>query len=142
LIFLSMLLLILLYIGYHGLQWLLRLRGEPWRIRGVGDWASLPVLLLIVTMFSFLAEPVINGYSRTQEHQADVYGLEVVHGIVPNISEVAAHSFQVLGEVSLDEPHPNPFIEFWMYSHPSTAERIAFSQSYNPWSGGTPRYIK
>lgn len=142
LIFLSVLLVILLYVGYHGLTWLLRLEGERWRIRGVSDWASLPVLLLILTVFSFLAEPIINGYSRTQEHAADVYGLEVAHGIVPNISEVAAHSFQVLGEVSLDEPHPHPFIEFWMYSHPSTAERIAFSQSYDPWSGGAPRYVK
>ncbi len=92
--------------------------GARWRIRDLADWASLPALLLLFSIFSFLTEPLINVYSRSQEHQADVYGLEVVHGIVPDARAVATHSFQVLGEVDLDEPNPNKFIEFWMYSHP------------------------
>jgi Zn-dependent protease with chaperone function len=61
-----------------------------------------------------------------------VYGLDVIHGIVPESRAVATHAFQVLGEVGLDEPDPNPFIEFWMYSHPSISERIAFANSYEP----------
>ena len=142
LILASLLLLVLLFIGYHGLHWLLRLRGEKWRIRDVGDWASLPVLLLIVTVFSLLAEPLVNGYSRWQEHQADIYGLEVVHGIVPDSPQVASHAFQVLGEVGLDEPNPNSFIECWLYSHPSISERVAFAQSYDPWSSGAAKYLK
>jgi len=142
LILASLLLLVLLFIGYHGLHWLLRRRGEKWRIRDVGDWASLPVLLLIVTVFSLLAEPLVNGYSRWQEHQADIYGLEVVHGIVPDSPQVASHAFQVLGEVGLDEPNPNSFIECWLYSHPSISERVAFAQSYDPWSSGAAKYVK
>jgi len=142
LILASLLLLVLLFIGYHGLHWLLRRRGEKWRIRDVGDWASLPVLLLIVAVFSLLAEPLVNGYSRWQEHQADIYGLEVVHGIVPDSPQVASHAFQVLGEVGLDEPNPNSFIECWLYSHPSISERVAFAQSYDPWSSGAAKYLK
>jgi Zn-dependent protease with chaperone function len=134
--------LILLFIGYHGLHWMMGRWGARWRIRDEADWASLPVLLLIVAVLSFLSEPITNGYSRWQEHQADVYGLEVIHGIVPDSKEVASHAFQVLGEVDLDEPYPNPFIEFWLYNHPSISERIAFTQSYDPWSSGTPKYIK
>ncbi|MBZ5611215.1 MAG: M48 family metallopeptidase [Acidobacteriia bacterium] len=142
LIFLALLVLALLYIGYHGLNRMLRRWGASWRIRDAADWASLPALLLLFSIFSFLTEPLINAYSRNQEHQADVYGLEVVHGIIPNSRAVAMHSFQVLGEVDLDEPHPNRFIEFWMYSHPSTSERMAFTDGYDPWSGGAPRYVK
>jgi Zn-dependent protease with chaperone function len=134
--------LILLYAAYRALHWLLDRWGTRWRVRDVADWASLPVLLLIASVFGFFAEPVVNGYSRWQEHQADIYGLEVIHGIVPNSTEVAAHSFQVLGEVGLDEPNPNPLIEFWTYSHPSISERVAFTQSYDPWSSGTPKYMK
>jgi Zn-dependent protease with chaperone function len=134
--------LILLFIGYHGLHWMMSRWGARWGIRDEADWASLPVLLLIVVVLSFLSEPITNGYSRWQEHQADVYGLEVIHGIVPDSKEVASHAFQVLGEVDLDEPNPNPFIEFWLYNHPSISERIAFTQSYDPWSSGTPKYIK
>ena len=134
--------LILLFAGYYALGWILGRWGERWRVRGVGDWASLPVLMLFLSVVGFLAEPVVNGYSRWQEHQADIYGLEVIHGIVPNPTAVATHAFQVLGEVGLDEPNPNPFIEFWLYSHPSISERVAFTQSYDPWSNGTPKYVK
>ncbi len=138
----SLLLLVLLFIGYHGLHWLVRARGAKWRIRDVADWASLPVLLLIVAVLSLVTEPMVNGYSRWQEHQADIYGLEVIHGIVPDSPAVAAHAFQVLGEVGLDEPDPDRFIEFWLYSHPSISERVAFAESYDPWAHGTPKYVK
>jgi len=129
----SLALLLLLFAGYHALGWLLHWRGEKWHVRGIADWASLPALLLIAAVFTFVSEPFVNGYSRWQEHQADVYGLEVVHGILPNARDVAVHSFQLLGEEGLDEPNPNGFIEFWLYSHPSISERIAFAESFDPW---------
>jgi Zn-dependent protease with chaperone function len=108
----------------------------------LNDWASLPVLVLFLSIVSFFAEPVGNAYSRYLEHQADIYGLEVIHGLVQNPREVASHSFQVLGEVGLDEPNPNPFVEFWTYSHPSISDRIRFTQSYDPWANGSEKYVK
>jgi Zn-dependent protease with chaperone function len=144
LFWLSLLLLVLLFLGSHIVRWCIARWGIKWRIRETADWASLPVLLLIVAVFSFITEPIVNGYSRWQEHQADVFGLEITHGIVPNSSAAAAHSFQVMGEIGLDEPNPNHLIEFWLFSHPTTADRLAFAQVYNPWNGGkgTPRYVK
>jgi STE24 endopeptidase len=134
--------LLLLFAAYHALHWVLRRYGTAWGIRDLTDWAALPVMLLLVTLAGFVGEPVINAYSRSLEHAADVYGLEVIHGLVPDSKAVAAHSFQVLGEVDLEEPNPNPFIEFWSYSHPSISERMAFAASYDPWSSGTPKYVK
>ena len=134
--------LLLLFAAFHALHWILRRRGATWGIRDVTDWAALPVMLLLVSLAGFLGEPVINAYSRWQEHQADIYGLEVIHGLVPNSKAVAAHSFQVLGEVDLEEPNPNPLIKIWSYSHPSISERVAFAANYDPWSSGTPEYVK
>ena len=142
LIGLALLLLVLLFLGSHIIRWLIGRWGTRWRIRDVADWASLPLLLLIVAIFSFFGEPVVNGYSRWQEHQADIYGLEITHGIVFDSSAAAARSFQVMGEIGLDEPNPNHFIEFWLFSHPSTSDRMAFSETYNPWANGKPRYVK
>jgi STE24 endopeptidase len=134
--------LLLLYAAYHALHWMLARWGARWRIRDLSDWASLPVLILFVSIVGFVTEPITNSYSRYQEHQADIFGLEVIHGLVPNSREVASHAFQVLGEVSLDEPNPGAFIEFWIYSHPSITARIAFAQSYDPWTNHTEKYVK
>jgi STE24 endopeptidase len=142
LLWLSLLLLALLFLGSHIVRWIIARWGDKWRIREPADWASLPVLLLIVAIFSFLTEPIVNSYSRWQEHQADVFGLEITHAIVPNSSAAAAHSFQVMGEIGLDEPNPNHFIEFWLFSHPSTSNRLTFAQTYDPWKNGAPRYVK
>ncbi len=134
---------IFLWLAYHAMRWALARWGARWAIREMSDWASLPVLLLALAVFGFLAEPVSSSFSRVLEHNADVYGLEVIHGIVPNASEEAANAFQILGEVSLDDPNPSPFIEFWLYDHPSIGERVRFASQYNPWGAGQPpRYVR
>lgn len=142
-VFVAVVLLIFLYLGYLCLQRALSTFGSRWQIRGADDWASLPVLLTLITIFSFLATPIFSGYSRFQEHQADIYGLEVVHGIVPDSPQVAAESFQALGEINLSDPNPGPFIKFWLYDHPSIPDRVVFAHNYDPWSKGeSPQFVK
>ncbi len=82
-------------------------------------------------------------FSRHIEHQADQYGLEVVHGILPDAPDVAAQSFQILGEVDLAEPAPSRFVEIWFYTHPTIAERMLFARDYDPWDKGeSPQFVK
>lgn len=136
-------LLVGLYAAYGALQWVLRRWGAKWGIRGQDDWAALALLLLIAQVLGFLAEPIGNGFSRMVEHAADVYGLEVTHGIVPNSSEEAASAFQVMGEKDLADPNPSSFIIFWLYSHPPMAKRVEFAHSYDPWGKGeAPKYVR
>ena len=136
-------LLLALYLLFRCLHWAMDRWARDWKLYGQEDWASLAVLLLLLQALLFISSPVISGYSRMQEHAADVYGLEVIHGLVPNSEEVAAHAFQVLGEVDLSDPNPPPFVTFWLYSHPPLAERLVFAHSYDPWSKGeSPKYVK
>jgi STE24 endopeptidase len=142
-LFAAVLLLIGFYALFRALHWTLGLWGGEWRIYGPEDWASFAVLLLLVEIGMFLVSPVANGFSRMQEHAADVYGLEVTHGIIPNSSEVAAQTFQILGEIDLADPNPPEFITFWLYSHPPLEDRLVFAHSYDPWSKGeSPKYVK
>jgi Zn-dependent protease with chaperone function len=142
-LFAAALLLIGFYALFRALHWTLGRWSGDWRIYGPEDWASLAVILLLLEIGMFLASPVVNGFSRMQEHAADVYGLEVIHGIVPDSSEVAAQSFQVLGEADLADPNPPEFITLWLYSHPPLADRLVFAHSYDPWSKGeSPKYVK
>jgi STE24 endopeptidase len=131
--------LVFLFLAYHAMHWALGRWGARWQIRGLDDWASLPVLALAMTLFAFVSEPIGNAYSRMQEHDADIYGLEVIHGIVPDAAQAAAVAFQRLGEEALSDPNPSPFIEFWLYDHPSVADRVRFAAQYDPWSRGEKR---
>jgi len=132
-----------LFLAYHALRWMLSRWGERWSIRGAEDWASLAVLLLIAGALNFLGEPIQNSFSRTIEHNADVYGLEAIHGLIPNAAQVAAQDFQIEGEAWLADPSPSPFVKFWLYDHPPVSDRLRFAAEYDPWSKGQPpRYIK
>jgi Zn-dependent protease with chaperone function len=135
--------LVALYVAYRLLSFLLACWGDSWGVRGQEDWAALAVLLLIFQLLSFVGTPFENGFSRMLEHAADVYGLEVTHGIVPNTQEVAAREFQKEGEIDLADPNPSKFITFWLYSHPPLRERLEFSRDYDPWAKGeAPKYVK
>jgi STE24 endopeptidase len=139
----ALILLLLFYLGYRSVGWVLARWGGKWGIRGLDDWASLPVLMLLLSIFSFVANPVASAISRHYEHQADQYGLEVTHGLTPDSGPVAAQGFQKLGEVDLADPDPNPMDVFLFYSHPTISERVRFSLTYDPWSKGEPpQFVK
>jgi STE24 endopeptidase len=134
--FFAVLLLVAFYLGYRCIGWLLERRGSRWEIRDLEDWASLPVLLLLLSVFLFVINPVGSAFSRYFEHQADQYGLEVTHGLTPDSGQIAAQAFQVLGEVSLSDPDPNPINVFLFYSHPPISDRVRFCLTYDPWLKG------
>lgn len=139
----SLALLLATFAAFHLLHFLLGKFRASWRIYGPQDLVCLAVLLLLFKVFSFVGTPIEAAVSRLQEHNADIFGLEVVHGLIPNSGEVAAHAFQVLGEEDLSDPNPPPFITFWLYSHPPLAERLVFAHTYDPWSKGQePKYVK
>jgi Zn-dependent protease with chaperone function len=128
--------LVLFYLGYCTVGSLLRRNSASWGIRDIDDLASLPVLLLLLSIFGFVAGPISNAFSRYQEHQADQYGLEVTHGLTPDSSQIAAQAFQVLGEVGLSDPDPSPVNVFLFYNHPAISDRVRFALDYNPWANG------
>ena len=92
---------------------------------------------------SFLITPAANAYSRHIEHQADQYGLEVLHGIVPEHPLPPRRSLQIMGEEDLEEPSPSPAVVFWFYTHPPINDRILFANTYDPWAQGrSPEFVK
>ncbi len=136
-------LLVLLWLGAVLARWAAARWGAGWGLRGLDDLGSLPLLLFIMTVLVFVASPMFNTVSRHFEHEADRYGLEVIHGIVPNANQVAAGYFEKSGEINLADPDPSPFIKVWFFDHPPRRERVHFVATYNPWAaGGSPRYVR
>jgi len=122
--------------------WMVRRFGPAWSVTDLSSRTGFVVLLFVVSIAGFLLEPVSNAFSRHFEHQADVYGQEAIHGIVSDPQKTAVAAFNDLGRAWLEEPNPNPFIEFWLYSHPSTEQRANFAAHYDPWkNGGHGKYF-
>jgi STE24 endopeptidase len=136
-------LFIALYLIYLVSGWMLHRFGPRWHVRELGDWAALPMIFLILSIFGFFGEPIGNAFSRQMEHNADIYGLEITHGINPDSREAGAHAFQVLGEISLVYPYPNRLVSLWYGSHPTIPDRVRFAHNYDPWDKGEqPKYVK
>lgn len=134
--------LLALWLAFHIVNWLVRRYGARWQVPVVEDWSAIVVLLLVFNVFSILSAPISNAISRYVEHRADVYGQEIVHGIVVDPQATGVHSFQTMGEESLDIPDPNRWMVFWTYSHPPIAARAEFARDYDPWKpGGRPRFF-
>jgi len=138
----ALLILVLLPIGVWAERAVIRCFGVRWGISAETDWISAPVLLLVSVLLIQLSDPIGNTISRTLEHNADIYGQEVIHGIVADPQRAAVHGFQVLGETSLDDPRPHPFEEFWSDGHPPIWFRTNFAGAYDPWRMGMePKYF-
>jgi STE24 endopeptidase len=131
------------YLLYVISNWAFSRFQQRWHMRELSDWAAVPMLLLIFSILNLVSEPISSTIGRQIEHNADIYGLEVTHGITPNSQEVAAHAFQVLGELSLSYPYPSDFVVFWYADHPPIRDRVPFAHNYDPWSKGEqPKYLK
>jgi len=131
------------YLLYRIANWAFPRFQQRWHMRELSDWAAVPMLLLIFSILSLVSQPIDSTFGRQLEHNADIYGLEVTHGINPNSQEAGAHAFQVLGELSLSYPYPNNFYVFWYADHPPIRDRVPFAHNYDPWSKGEqPKYVK
>jgi Zn-dependent protease with chaperone function len=133
-----------LYWGCAGLAgWLARRYGGRWLRRGdemnpnpLATRAGFVILLFAIAIANFVATPLTNAFIRHFEHEADVYGQEAIHGLVADPQKTAVAAFGALGEAWLDDPDPSPFIEFWLYDHPSVKNRANFASHYDPWANG------
>ncbi len=127
-----------LFLGFVAIRKIFDRLGPRTGIEGISDLASLPILLMVVTVLGFFASPVFCAVSRHLERQADKFGLEVAYGVVADPNAAEARSLQVLGEEDLADPDPSPFIKFWLYTHPPLDERMRCAASYKPWAEGKP----
>ena len=124
------------WIGQRAVDAATRRWGPRWGFLVPSDPAALPLLLLVLGVLVFLGTPALNAVSRTMEHQADTFALELTRD-----GDAGARAFVKLAEGSKKLPDPHPLIRFLRYAHPTIAERIAFCRSYRPWERGQPNRV-
>jgi STE24 endopeptidase len=117
-VFFISVLVVILFAGLClALEWSRARWGEKWQIRGIGDTAILPLVILLVSVFGFVLTPVSNTFIRTQEHEADMYGLNASRQ-PDGMAQAAIH----LGEYR--KMSPGTLEEWVFFDHPSGRHRI------------------
>ena len=118
---------VLIVVGFLFLRWgfdrLTRRWGGAWRISGIGDVAGLPVLALLFSTYFFVLTPVTNTIVRTQEAEADLFGLNAARQ-----PDGEAEVDLKLGEYR--KMKPTPLEEFIFFDHPSGYNRILMAMRW------------
>jgi Zn-dependent protease with chaperone function len=99
----------------------------------LADFASLPLMGLLIGVYSFLLTPIGLAYSRHIEHEADRFGLEITRD-----NDAFMRTEIAFVKKDLAYPRPGPLMKLLRYSHPPTGERFDFAKSYHPWDSGVP----
>lgn len=117
--------LALLAIGGALYKVIVRNRGSKWGIRSMADMAALPLVLLILSMISFVTLPVSNAISRNAEASADRYAMELIGSAEGSISMNQKMSVVVLSDVN-----PPLLVKWFRSDHPSDMERIIDAERF------------
>lgn len=120
----GMVLAALLVLAYLS-NWVIRRFGHLWGISHIKEISSLPLILLLISILSFLSMPVQNAVSRQYELAADQYAMEMMKD-----PDAAARTFQRLAVEGLSEVNPPPLVKYFLYGHPTLHERIVYVKEY------------
>jgi STE24 endopeptidase len=102
---------------YWSINFSLARWGEKWQIRGIGDPAVLPLVVLLASIFFFILTPIMNTQTRTEETEADRFGVNASRQ-PDGMARAALH----LGEYR--KMRPGTVEEFIFFDHPSGYNRI------------------
>ena len=114
------------------LGWALARWGERWKIHEISDPAILPLVMLLAGILFFVLTPIMNTQVRTQEKEADMFGLNASRQ-PDGFAQAAIH----LSEYR--KMRPGKLEEWIFYDHPSGYNRI---HSAMVWKGENLRLFE
>jgi STE24 endopeptidase len=116
-----------LYGAHRSAGFLLARFGDRFGFTTLADPASLPLLMLLLSLFSFVIGPAALALSRHHERQADRFGLDLTRD-----NQAAATAFVALQKQNLAVPRPGLLYKIFRASHPPIGERVDFINAYQP----------
>jgi len=114
------------FVGFWAANWVLHYAMDRLHMfETLSDFANLPLLIVAITVLSFLALPLVNAYSRFNERQADRYAFCSIATVAPFIS-----AMNKLAEQNLAERSPSQLVEWFFHSHPAISRRVAAAEAW------------
>jgi STE24 endopeptidase len=129
---------LVLFAGFLFLRWSFdaanRRWGRSWGVHGIAgiagisDMAGLPLLAALFSTYLFLMTPVLNTIVRTNEAEADIFGLNAARQ-----PDGFAEASLLLGEYR--KLSPGPLEEVIFFDHPSGRNRILMAMRWKAEQG-------
>ena len=104
-------------------DWANRRFGRRWGISDIGDVAGLPLLMACLAVYFFLATPLMNTVIRTNEAEADIFGLNAAR-------EPDGFATTALRLSSYRKIEPGPLEEWVFFDHPSGRARVSMAMQW------------
>ena len=98
-------------------EWALKRWGDKWGTHSAGDLAALPLFAFLILAFLFVLTPIDNSYSRAEEFEADIFGLNAAR-------EPDAEAEVDLKLADYRKLDPGTLEEIIFYDHPSGRVRV------------------
>ena len=93
---------------------------------GLTDPATLPLLIIALSVFGLVMMPLGNIWSRWREVKADEYVLKMT-----NNPQAFSSAMTRLANQNLADADPSAWVEFLLHSYPSISKRVAIAQSFS-----------
>ena len=116
-IYISLVLVFAFWFTQRLLDWSLARWGRRLGLEGRADPAALPLAVAIISIFFFLATPLMNSIIRQMEAEADAFGLNAARE--PNGFAMSAMRLSTYRKI-----HPGALEEIVFYDHPSGYDRV------------------
>lgn len=113
--------ILILYLVYISSNWILKLSYGSFGFKNIYNYASIPLIILTLNIFTFLGSPISSYVSRNMEVQADRYEISLTQNRGSAIT-----AMEKLYETSLGLPRPSRIYKFWYHTHPPLEERVQF----------------
>ena len=85
----------------------------------IADIGAFPIFIFALVVFSVIAMPLSNTYSRRREYAADAYAVQSTGD-----AEALSNALLKLADQNLSDREPHPWIEALLHSHPSINRRV------------------
>jgi STE24 endopeptidase len=99
--------------------------GGRFGFTAISDPASMPLFMLLLSLFSFVISPAALALSRHHERAADRFALELTGD-----KQAAATAFVALQQQNLAVPRPGLLYKIFRASHPPIGERVDFINAW------------
>jgi len=112
---------ILMFLVHKTSNWIMKASGESFGFRNLYNYASLPLLILVLNAYTFFSNPISSYVSRNMEVAADSYEISLTED-----RKSAASAMGKLYVENLGLPRPSNIYRLWYYTHPTLEERLEF----------------